>query len=218
MAIACTSNWPVRNTATVKPAAQTITTPAPAPPTPPPAARLAAAAAFAAAALLAVTPLAAPSSAAAAAPLSFSPADALQLGPGLLPGDLPSAAAAPRPEQAPAAPPPRAYARLVRALAASVRDALDADAEGRPERDVRRRADPAGQRVREFVARWRDDPLVEGRAYHEEAKEAISELGAFYARAGPRAAVTREVRASVLGHLARAEAALPPAEKGLLDF
>jgi hypothetical protein len=113
---------------------------------------------------------------------------------------------------------PRGYRNTVEGLITSVRDALDADDRGAPERDVRRRADPARERVREFVGKWRDSPVVSGTVYHEEVKAAIAELGAFYSKAGPRAAVTRDVRASVLAHLERAEAALPPAEKGMLGF
>jgi hypothetical protein len=171
---------------------------------PPPLHRLAAAAALAAALL------ASPSPALADAPISASTTDLLQLDSGLLPSDdqgLKTQITV-----------PKSYYNTVTGLLSSMRDALDADADGAPERDVRRRADPAKERVREFVGKWRDSPLVAGQEYHEEVKAAIAELGAFYGKAGPRAAVTREVRESVLAHLARAEAALPPAEKGVLGF
>lgn len=182
---------------------------------PPPLHRLAAAAALAAALLAApCSPL--PAFAAAPTPSARS-TELLQLEPGLLPADEAPPQQKQQQQQQPTTV-PRGYHNTVTGLVASVRDALDADADGAPEPAVRRRADPAKERVREFVGRWRDDPQVDGTEYHEEVKAAIAELGAFYGRAGPRAAVTREVRESVLAHLARAEAALPPAEKGLLGF
>jgi hypothetical protein len=177
--------------------------------TPPPAApvhRLAAAAALAAAALV----LAPPPAPIPLAPPALAASPSLELEADLLP-------AAPSPSTTTTTV-PRGYRNTVEGLIASVRDALDADDRGAQERDVRRRADPARERVREFVGKWRDSPLVSGTVYHEEVKAAIAELGAFYSKAGPRAAVTREVRASVLSHLETAEKALPPAEKSILGF
>jgi hypothetical protein len=182
----------------------------------PPLHRLAAAAALAVLLAAPLAPLAPPPAAFAATTTTTTATESslLQLEPGLLPDDDNSNGDnAPGPATV-----PRGYHNTVTGLVASVRDALDADAEGEAERKVRRRADPARERVREFVGKWRDAPPLVGQVYHEEVKAAISELGAFYARAGPRAAVTRDVRDSVLRHLARAERTLPPAEKGLLGF
>jgi hypothetical protein len=48
--------------------------------------------------------------------------------------------------------------------------------------------------------------------------EAISELGAFYQAAGPRARLSEATKTSVLRHLAAVDDALPAEEESLLGF
>ncbi len=137
-----------------------------------------------------------------------------------------AAAAAPPPPAAAAAAAaeaalPAAYLELARALAAALREAVEADLGGAPEREVRRRADPAKDLVKKFVGRWRGAPEVAGAASYAELTAAVQELGEYYRAAGARAALTGAAGGRVLARLAAAEAALgpaPPRRTGLLPF
>eukprot|EP00775_Hariotina_reticulata_P001353 gene1353-1694_t len=104
--------------------------------------------------------------------------------------------------------------KLVKALQTSIA----AEAEGAKENEVRRKADPAKELVKEFVGKWQDRPEVVGDVTHDEMKSAIAELGRFYQRNGPRSRLTEETRRSVLAHLAVVKSALPEEEKSLMGF
>ncbi|GBF98266.1 hypothetical protein Rsub_10929 [Raphidocelis subcapitata] len=151
---------------------------------------------------------------------------------------LGGAAAAPRPARAelagitlddalesqlPGGPPasaelPRAYQQTVKQLARALREALDTEAAGAKEFEVRRKADPAKDLAKQFMRRWQDDPRVAGDATHDEMKLALSELGGFYQKNGPRSRLTEEAAAGVRAHLDAVEAALPPEAKGILGL
>ncbi|EFJ50297.1 hypothetical protein VOLCADRAFT_116830 [Volvox carteri f. nagariensis] len=108
------------------------------------------------------------------------------------------------------------YRQLVKRLSEGLSDSIEAEASGASEAEVRRKADPAKDTVREFVRKWRDNPRVSGDITHAEVKEALSELGEFYMAYGQRTKLTPPVRESVLKHLAAAKEALPaePEKKG----
>jgi hypothetical protein len=116
---------------------------------------------------------------------------------------------------------PAAYLELARALAAALREAVEADLGGAPEREVRRRADPAKDLVKKFVGRWRGAPEVASAASYAQLTAAVQELGEYYRASGARAALTTAAGGRVLARLAAAEAALgpaPPRRTGLLPF
>jgi len=106
---------------------------------------------------------------------------------------------------------PKAYRENVHQIIKSVRESFDAESEGAKENEVRRKADPAKENVREFVAKWRDSDRVKWHDSHEEIVAAITELGKFYQTAGPRAKIPEDVKAKVRDHLHKAEAALEAA-------
>lgn len=77
---------------------------------------------------------------------------------------------------------------------------------------VRRAADPAKNLVREFLTRWKGNPLVSGEESYAQLTSAIQQLGAFYQANGQRARLTPAVGQAVLDTLDAAEAALPTRE------
>lgn len=101
---------------------------------------------------------------------------------------------------------PKAYTSLAEKIASSLRDSIEAEAQGAPEAEVRRKADPAKESVKEFVAKWRGDSRVSWHPSHEELLGMVTELGAFYRQAGPRSKMSLQVRESILSHLDRMEA------------
>ncbi|KAG1681602.1 hypothetical protein FOA52_014110 [Chlamydomonas sp. UWO 241] len=103
---------------------------------------------------------------------------------------------------------PKAYTSVVEAIIVSLRDSLDAEAFEASEAAVRRKADPAKEAIKTFVSRWRDDERVNSHPSHVAITAAVTELGAFYSKAGARARMTTPVRTSIYGHLDAAEAAL----------
>ncbi|KAF8055488.1 tmcC [Scenedesmus sp. PABB004] len=119
---------------------------------------------------------------------------------------------------APAAPLPKAYQRTMRRLVTALRTSIEAEAGGAKEFEVRRKADGAKDLVKEFVGKWQDNGDVAFDASHDEMKGALSELGRFYQRAGPRSRLDEATKSSVLAHLAAVEAALPAEEKSLLGL
>ncbi|GIL58920.1 hypothetical protein Vafri_13929, partial [Volvox africanus] len=111
---------------------------------------------------------------------------------------------------------PKEYRQLVKRLSEGLSESIEAEASGASEAEVRRKADPAKDTVREFVRKWRDNPRVSADITHAELKEALSELGEFYMVYGQRTKLTPPVRESVLKHLSAAKEALPaePEKKG----
>ena len=83
---------------------------------------------------------------------------------------------------------------------------------------VRRKADQAKEPVREFINKWKDRPNVQNTLVYRETAESLEELGQYYINRGQRSALDKRTAGSILEHLKRAEAALPPEEekKGVL--
>lgn len=115
---------------------------------------------------------------------------------------------------------PESYQKTARSLVEALRDAVDADLSGAEEREVRRKADPAKDLVRQFMSRWRDVPLVRDDASYAQLTSTIRELGEFYMKNGQRARLPEDVGQALLARLDAAEGALPPApeKKSLLPF
>ena len=115
---------------------------------------------------------------------------------------------------------PQAYENTARSLVEALRDAIDADLAGSPEREVRRKADPAKDLVRQFMTRWRDAPVVRDDESYRQLTAAIQQLGAYYMASGQRARLSEAVGQELLGKLEAAEAALPPPpeKKSLFPF
>eukprot|EP00891_Asterochloris_glomerata_P004080 jgi/Astpho2/4080/Aster-x1198 len=63
---------------------------------------------------------------------------------------------------------PRGYEDTSRKLIGALQDALQADMDGAPEKEVRRRANPAQGFVKDWVGKWRDDVAVRGSDSHRE--------------------------------------------------
>lgn len=115
---------------------------------------------------------------------------------------------------------PQRYVDTARSLVDALREAVYADLGGAPEREVRRKADPAKDLVRQFMSRWRDAGEVAGEVSYAELTGAIRQLGEFYLSNGQRARLSEEVGQALLARLDAAEAALPPPpeKKSLLPF
>jgi DNA polymerase III alpha subunit len=103
---------------------------------------------------------------------------------------------------------PKAYTSLADKIATSLRESISAEAVGAPEAEVRRKADPAKENVKEFVARWRGDQRVSWHPSHQELVDTVTELSAFYRQAGPRSKLSSEAKTSILSHLDKMEASL----------
>lgn len=130
------------------------------------------------------------------------------------------AAFVPPPAAAAATELPQRYVDTARSLVDALREAVYSDLNGDPEREVRRKADPAKDLVRQFMTRWRDEQEVSGEVSYSELTAAIRQLGEFYLKNGQRARLSDEVGQALLARLDAAEAALPPPpeKKSLLPF
>eukprot|EP00879_Flechtneria_rotunda_P005315 GHRR01005602.1.p1 GENE.GHRR01005602.1~~GHRR01005602.1.p1 ORF type:complete len:208 (+),score=88.86 GHRR01005602.1:136-759(+) len=122
------------------------------------------------------------------------------------------------PTAAPAQELPKAYIRTMHRLVKALNDSIEAEASGAKEMEVRRKADPAKEMVREFVSKWQDDAAVVGDVAHDEMQSALSQLGRFYQKNGSRSRLDDATRQSVLSHLAAVEASLPEEPKSLLGL
>jgi len=94
-----------------------------------------------------------------------------------------------------------------------LRDAIDADLDGLPEYEVRRKADPAKDLVKTFMTRWKDVPVVKEDPSYAQLIQSIQELGQFYQKNGQRARMNLSTGKSILDHLEAAEVALPEREE-----
>ncbi|GAB4820470.1 hypothetical protein N2152v2_007516 [Parachlorella kessleri] len=111
------------------------------------------------------------------------------------------------------------YQEFAVKLIQSLEDAIQVDLDGAEEREVRRKADPAKNLVREFVQKWRDAPLLQEQQSHRRISDTIQQLGRFYQTNGVRARLSQDVGSQLLRQLHQAEEALPPLpEQKLLPF
>ena len=126
----------------------------------------------------------------------------------------------PPPAFADDSPLPEGYLKTARSLIEALRDAVDMDLSGAPEIEVRRKADPAKDLVRQFMSRWREAPIVRDDVSYAQLTGAIRDLGEFYTKNGQRSRLSEKVGQTLLARLEAAENALPPApeKKSLLPF
>jgi hypothetical protein len=115
---------------------------------------------------------------------------------------------------------PQSYQQNARDLIGTLRDSIYGDLDGLPEREVRRRADPAKDLVKQILTRWGNSKLINDDPSYTQLVAAIQELGEFYKANGQRARIDAAIAESILAKLDAAEAALPPApeKKSLLPF
>jgi hypothetical protein len=115
---------------------------------------------------------------------------------------------------------PKDFVQLAYDLIEALRDAIDADLSGAPEREVRRKADPAKDLVKRFINSWSGSSAIADTTACSEIRAAVQELGEFYRINGQRAGMTNEFAERILGHLTEAEKALPerPQKKSLLGL
>ena len=115
---------------------------------------------------------------------------------------------------------PKDFVELAYDLIDALRDAIEADLSGAPEREVRRKADPAKDLVKRFINSWSGSSAIADTTACSEIRAAVQELGEFYRINGQRAGMTNEFAERILGHLTEAEKALPekPQKKSLLGL
>lgn len=114
---------------------------------------------------------------------------------------------------------PRDFVNLAYDLIDALRDSIDADLSGAPEREVRRKADPAKDLVKRYINTWSGASAIADSTACQEIRTAVQELGEFYRVNGQRQRMTDSVAASILKHLETAESALPEKkEKSIFPF
>lgn len=101
----------------------------------------------------------------------------------------------------------------------ALREAIQAEIDGAGEFEVRKKADPAKEIVKDFISSFKSDSAEGQSESYAAISEALRELAAFYKSKGPRAALPSSVSRSILDKLQRAEDSLPPEPKtGLFGF
>jgi hypothetical protein len=115
---------------------------------------------------------------------------------------------------------PEDYVKTAHGLIDSLRDSIEADLSGLPEREVRRKAEPAKDFVKKFISIWSDAAVLKDEDSCQEIRAAVQELGDFYRMNGQRNRLNQVVADSILSHLEKAEMALPelPAKKNIFPF
>ena len=104
---------------------------------------------------------------------------------------------------------PKDFVDLAYDLIDALRDAIETDLSGAPEREVRRKAEPAKDLVKRFINTWSSSSAIAETTACSEIRAAVQELGEFYRTKGQRAGMTKDVANSILEHLSEAEKALP---------
>ena len=115
---------------------------------------------------------------------------------------------------------PEDYVKTAHGLIDSLRDSIEADLSGLPEREVRRKAEPAKDFVKKFISTWSDAAVLKDEDSCQEIRVAVQELGDFYRMNGQRNRLNQDVADSILSHLEKAEMALPelPAKQNIFPF
>ena len=114
---------------------------------------------------------------------------------------------------------PRDFVDLAYDLIDALRDSIDADLSGSPEREVRRKAEPAKDLVKRYINTWSGASAIADATACREIRIAVQELGEFYRSNGQRQRMTDSVAASILKHLETAQNALPEKkEKSIFPF
>lgn len=102
--------------------------------------------------------------------------------------------------------PPKRYLDDTRKLVSALRDSVTYVEDS--QRDARRKAAPAQEAVRLWLSHWKAERRVSGEQSYAAVTDALRALGEFYAKNGPVAPLTDDVRDVVLAALDKADAAL----------
>lgn len=108
---------------------------------------------------------------------------------------------------------PKDFVKLAHDLIDALRESIETDLSGAPEREVRRKAEPAKDLVKRFINTWGGSSAISETTACSEIRAAVQELGEFYRTKGQRAGMTSEVAKRILDHLDEAEKALPEIEE-----
>ena len=101
----------------------------------------------------------------------------------------------------------------------ALKESIEVDLSGAPEREVRRKAEPAKDLVKRYINTWSGASAIADTTACKEIRLAVQELGEFYRVQGQRKRMTKEVADSILNHLSVAESALPEKkEKSIFPF
>uniref|UniRef100_A0A6V7QX96 Photosystem II D1 processing protein PSB27-H2, chloroplastic n=1 Tax=Ananas comosus var. bracteatus TaxID=296719 RepID=A0A6V7QX96_ANACO len=101
---------------------------------------------------------------------------------------------------------PKGYLKAAREVVRTLRESLEEDT-----KDVakfRRNADAAKESIREYLSGWRGQQTVVAEESYAALERAIRSLANFYAKAGPFASLSDEVKTRILNDLNTAEAFL----------
>lgn len=114
---------------------------------------------------------------------------------------------------------PKDFVETAYDLIDALRESIDLDVSGAPEREVRRKAEPAKDLVKRFINNYSDAPVISLEPSCREIRLAVQELGEFYRAKGQRQRMDADTSASILGHLEEAEKSLPERpEKSIFPF
>lgn len=114
---------------------------------------------------------------------------------------------------------PKDFVATAYDLIDALRESIDLDVSGAPEREVRRKAEPAKDLVKRFINNYSDAPVISLDPSCREIRFAVQELGEFYRVKGQRQRMDAETSASILRHLEEAEKSLPERpEKSIFPF
>ncbi|KAK9823752.1 hypothetical protein WJX72_005160 [[Myrmecia] bisecta] len=108
---------------------------------------------------------------------------------------------------------PKGYEDLARKLVQALKESIVVDRDGATENEIRRKADPAKDLVKQWVSKWNGDRIVKDEDSYKQVTAALQELGAFYTKNGQRSRLTKATAESLLAKLQAAEDALPVQDK-----
>ena len=114
---------------------------------------------------------------------------------------------------------PRDFVDTAYDLIDALKESIEVDLSGAPEREVRRKAEPAKDLVKRYINTWSGASAIADTTACKEIRLAVQELGEFYRVQGQRKRMSKEVADSILNHLSVAESALPEKkEKSIFPF
>ncbi|CAO2832109.1 unnamed protein product [Amaranthus hypochondriacus] len=98
---------------------------------------------------------------------------------------------------------PKAYLKSAREVIKNLRESLKEDPKDNAK--FRRTADSAKESIREYLINWRGQPALTKEESYMELEKVIRSLASFYAKAGPSASLSDEVKTEILHDLDIAE-------------
>ncbi|KAH9605294.1 hypothetical protein KSS87_009176 [Heliosperma pusillum] len=98
---------------------------------------------------------------------------------------------------------PKAYLKSAREVVKTLRQSLEEDRKDMAK--FRRTADAAKESIRDYLSNWRGQPTVIKEGSYEVLEKAFRSLAKFYAKAGPSASLTDDVKSEILHDLETAE-------------